>query len=322
MNNKEQFYKEFYSALEKALEPSGGHLIEMDIPKNNHTMKGITVKFDNISAAPTIYPDFYYPDWKDGRSMSNIVSGIRSELLKTANKISHFSMASMNPESAATHLYASIVNYDNNREWLQTVPHERVADLAVFAKWRLGSVDNNSVVTAKVTEPLLAHLKLTKEEMLKIAKTNTVKGAVFKSMDDTMTEIFMVDGMDREMAEEMAKEYNPAPFHVLSNESGIDGAALIACPEVLKAIGKEIGEEFYVLPSSIHEALILPKSVTDDVEGLNQMVSSINQNEVEPEEQLSNHIYEYDGHGLKLAGAADLKQKHDIAVSITHHRSR
>lgn len=318
MNNIEQFYKEFYSTLEKAMEPNGGHLIEMDIPKNNHTMKGITVKFDNVSAAPTIYPDFYYPDWKDGRSMSNIVSGIRSELLKTVNKISHFSIASMSRESADTHLYASIVNYGNNKEWLQTVPHERVADLAVFAKWRLGSVDNNSVVTAKVTEPLLAHLKLTKEEMLKMAKTNTVKGAVFKSMNDTMTEICMLDGMDREMA----KEYNPAPFYVLSNESGIDGAALIACPEVLKAVKKEIGEEFYVLPSSIHEALILPKSFTDDVEGLNQMVSSINQNEVEPEEQLSNHIYEYDGHSLKLSGATELKQDRGLTESVTHHRGR
>lgn len=319
--DKQQFYKEFYSALEKAMEPSGGRLIEMDIPKNNRTMKGITVKFDNVSAAPTIYPDFYYPDWKDGRSMSNIVSGIRSELLKTVNKISHFSIESMKPESADTHLYASVVNYENNKEWLQTVPHERVADLAVFAKWRLGSVDNNSVVTAKVTEPLLAHLKLTKEEMLKMAKTNTAGEATYRTMGEIMNDVYDFDGTDQDMRDAIM-EHPPAPFHVLSNESGIDGAALIACPEVLKAVHKEIGEDFYILPSSIQEVLILPKSVTDDVEGLNQMVSSINEQEVEPEEQLSNHIYEFDGHSLKLAGATELKQDHGLTESVTYHRGR
>lgn len=321
MNDKQQFYKEFYSALEKAMEPNGGHLIEMDIPKNNHTMKGITIKFDNISMAPTVYPDFYYQDWQSGQSMNNIVSGIRSELIKTAPELSRFSINSLNRDSAVNHLQAAVVGYENNKEWLKDVPHERVADLAVFAKWRMDTAVPGSVMTAKITEPLLAQLKLTKEEALKIAKSNSARSTKFESMDTLMRNMMVDDGMDRELVDMMFSDQS-TPLSVLTNESGIDGAALISCPEVLKAIGKEIGEEFYVLPSSIHEALILPKSFTDDVEGLNQMVSSINQNEVEPEEQLSNHIYEFDGHSLKLAEIAELKQDHSLTESVTHHRGR
>lgn len=108
----------------------------------------------------------------------------------------------------------------------------------------------------------------------------------------------------------------------MTNESGIDGAAAIACPEVLKAVQKQIGEDFYILPSSIHETLILPKSQTDDVEGLKQMVSSINEQEVEPEDRLTDQVYEFDGHSLKIAGAAELIQEHKISDSITYHRSR
>lgn len=319
MNDK-QFYKEFYSALEKAMESSGGRLIEMEIPKNNSSMKGITIKFDNISMAPTVYPDFYYQDWQSGQSMNDIVSKIRSELIKTAPELSRFSINSLNRNSATTHLQAAIVGYENNKEWLKDVPHERVADLAVFAKWRMDTAVPGSVMTAKITEPLLAQLKLTKEEALKIAKSNSARSAKFESMDTLMRNMMIDDGMDRELADMMFPTQS-TPLSVLTSESGIDGAALIACPEVLKAISKEIGEEFYILPSSIHEALILPKSFTDDVEDLKQMVQSVNQSDVPMEDRLSNEVYEFDGRSLKIAGL-ELTQENSIAESLTHHRGR
>jgi len=320
MNDKQQFYKEFYSALEKAMEPSGGHLIETDIPKNNTVRKGITIKFDNISLAPTIYPDSYYQDWQDGRSMSDIVSGIRSELIKTVPGLSHFNVGSINRDSADSHLYASIVNYENNKEWLKNIPHERVADLAVFAKWKFDNADPNSVLSSKITEPLLAKLQLTKEEALKIAKTNSARSAKFESMDTVMRNMMVDDGMDKELAEMMFPAQS-ASLSVLTNESGIDGAALIACPEVLKTVQKEIGEDFYILPSSIHEVLIVPKSEMDDVEDLKQMVLSVNEAEVPPEDRLSDNVYEFDGHSLKIAGT-ELTKEHDISDSIVYHRGR
>lgn len=177
------------------------------------------------------------------------------------------------------------------------------------------------MTATKITEPLLAHLQLTKEEALKIAKTNTARSARFEGMDVIMSGILTDEGMDKELAEAMTREFEAAPFHVLSNESGIDGAALIACPEVLKAVQKEIGEDFYILPSSIHETLIVPKSEMNDVEDLKQMVSSVNEAEVPPEDRLSDNVYEFDGHSLKIAGS-ELTQENNMADTITHHRSR
>ena len=320
MNDREQFYNDFYAALEKAMEPSGGHLKEIDMPKNNSVQKGIAIKFNNIALAPTIYPDFYYQDWKDGQSMSEIVSGVRSELIKTAPELSHFSIKSINRDSAITHLHAAVVSYDNNKELLKNIPHERLADLAVFAKWRFDNANQDLVTATKITEPLLAHLRLTKEEALKIAKTNTARSAKFESMDTVMKNMMVDDGMDRELVDMMFSEQS-TPLSVLTNESGIDGAALIACPEVLKAVQKEIGEDFYILPSSIHETLIVAKSEMNDVEDLKQMVSSVNEAEVPPEDRLSDNVYEFDGHSLKIAGS-ELTQDKNIADTITHHRSR
>ena len=111
------------------------------------------------------------------------------------------------------------------------------------------------------------------------------------------------------------------PFQVLTTDNGIDGAAVIACPEVLKEVQKQMMEEYYILPCSINEVLILPKSQTEDVEGLKEMVSSINKEEIEPKERLSDNIYEFDGHSLKLAGA-ELTQEYSVSKSKPHHRSR
>lgn len=320
MNDRQEFYNEFYSVLEKAMEPSGGRLKEMDIPKNNHTMKGITIKFDNISMAPTIYPDSFYPDWRDGQPMSDIVSGIRNQIMEMAPDLSRFDSNSVNRNTANSHLYAAVVGYENNKEWLQSVPHERIEDIAVFARWRVNASNPDSYMSMKITEPLLAHLQLTREEALKIAKSNTARSAKFESMDTVIKSIMMDNDMDKELAEVMFQDQS-TPLSVLTNESGIDGAALIACPEVLKAVQKEIGEEFYILPSSIHEVLIMPKSDTDIVEELKEMVSSINKAEVLPEDRLSDNVYEFDGHSLKIAGS-ELTQENNITESITHHRSR
>lgn len=321
MNDKQQYYNDFYSELEKAMEPSGGKLQEMDMPNNNGFRKGIIIKFDNISLAPIVYPDFYYQDWKGGKPVSSIVFGIRFELMKTSPGLTHFNIGSMDRNTAVTHLYAGIVSYESNKEWLEEIPHERVGDLAVFAKWRFDNAGQDLVASAKVTEPLLAHMQLTKEEALKIAKANTGRKAKLESVGGIIAKMLSDRGIDKEVAEAISMRGQAEPFQVLTTDNGIDGAAVIACPEVLKEVQKQMMEEYYILPCSINEVLILPKSQTEDVEGLKEMVSSINKEEIEPKERLSDNIYEFDGHSLKLAGA-ELTQEYSVSKSKPHHRSR
>lgn len=323
MNDREQlFYNEFYAALEKAMESSGDHLKEIDMPKNNSVQKGIVIKFDNVDMAPTIYPDFYYDDWKSGHPMSDIISGIRTELMKTASTMGRFTINDVNRENAPAHLYASVVNYANNKEWLKETPHERIADLAVFARWRLNTGDPDSVFSAKVTEPFLARLQLTKEEMLTIAKTNTKREAQFDSMENVIMGFVQDEGIGDGLGAALPIDKSESGMYVLSSNGGIEGAAVIACPDVLKLVHKNIGKDFFIFPSSIHEVIITPKSDALSVEELKNMVRSINQNDVPVEDRLSDNVYEFDGHRLKLAGMDGLKQELDLKDRFSHHRSR
>ena len=61
-------------------------------------------------------------------------------------------------------------------------------------------------------------------------------------------------------------------------------------PKTMDRITAKLGD-VYVIPSSVDETLIVPKSAVDDVQQLVDMVTQVNANEVKPEDQLSNNIY-------------------------------
>ena len=56
---------------------------------------------------------------------------------------------------------------------------------------------------------------------------------------------------------------------------------------------RQIGEEFYVLPSSIHEVILLPVSYSGNPAELEALVKEVNETCVTPEDYLSGHVYRY-----------------------------
>lgn len=85
------------------------------------------------------------------------------------------------------------------------------------------------------------------------------------------------------------------PMYVLTNTERLNGAASLLYEGQLEKLAKILGEEYYVLPSSIHEVIIVPKSKVVDKNDLSHMVNEINQEHLQREEVLSNHAYYYDG---------------------------
>lgn len=83
--------------------------------------------------------------------------------------------------------------------------------------------------------------------------------------------------------------------YVATNESRMNGATIILFPEIMQNIAKKIGN-FYILPSSIHEVIIVPESFNSDHEELLGMVESVNGNEeiMRKEDVLSNTVLYFD----------------------------
>ncbi len=82
---------------------------------------------------------------------------------------------------------------------------------------------------------------------------------------------------------------------VLSNATTQNGASALFYPDVLEKIGEQAGQNFFILPSSIHETLIVPDDGRFDYQMLESMVKEINAAErVAPEDRLSDSVYHYD----------------------------
>ena len=204
-----------------------------------------------------------------------------------------------------------MVNYENNKEWLKDVPHERLLDLAVFAKVDMGEPG----MSMKFNNWLLSRIQMTKEEVLATAIENTKLSSLFKN------------GMAAEDAAESAKiltsERGSFPFFILTNDTECDGAAVIASSDVLKKVYEQMGGDYYIVPTSIHEALVFSKESSDvTVAEMQRTLRETNQEDVDLEERLSDEVYEYDGLQLKLAGDNNLERDAEAMEPMPHRHSR
>ncbi len=98
---------------------------------------------------------------------------------------------------------------------------------------------------------------------------------------------------------------------VLTTEDGRLGAAALYYSGIQERIGQIVGGDYYVLPSSVHEVLILPDDGHTNARELAEMVKQINENEVSPEERLGNKVLHFRADLQKLQVAADIDHDKD-----------
>ena len=61
-------------------------------------------------------------------------------------------------------------------------------------------------------------------------------------------------------------------MYVVSNETMIDGAAAMVSKTAMNQAYEIIGDDFYILPSSRHELILMPKGKGSDVQDLKLVV--------------------------------------------------
>jgi hypothetical protein len=96
-----------------------------------------------------------------------------------------------------------------------------------------------------------------------------------------------------------------SPIFVLTTEDGFLGASALFYPGVKEQISEAVGGDYFVLPSSIHEVLIIPGEGTMTPKEMAQMVKSINETEVSPKDRLCNRVMRYSASTQELCIAAD-----------------
>ena len=143
------------------------------------------------------------------------------------------------------------------------------------------------------------------------ANTQPVNTPILQSMDEMMLSIFNEEGHATNLLDENVDFglRSHDMLYALTNVEKQYGASMITQPEVLNKLEQLFPEGFYVLPSSVHEVLIVPDNGEMEPKMLGEMVREVNKNEVERQEVLSDRVYSYDKEKHQIRQEPDSIQK-------------
>ena len=265
--------------------------------KNNSTeLDGLTIRREGESICPNIYLAQFYEDYIDGRTLEDILSDIAKIRQKNSGPVDFDITAITDFDSVKDKISIKLINSEQNAEYLKGKPHSEFADLSAIYYIDLGTDECGSMTTV-ISDYLLSQYGVSVEELHQTAIRNMASNARFCTMLEVLSEI-MSDNVPADAfcaADDM--------MFVLSNKNKINGASMLLCPSVMDMIADKVGKDYYLLPSSIHETLIVPGRPDMEVGSLASMVCEVNATQVAKEEQLSNHVYryDYDNHSLVIA---------------------
>ena len=196
-----------------------------------------------------------------------------------------------------------LINTEMNRELLDDLPHMEFLDLSVvFCCLVMEEEDNPAFIWIHNI-----HMKLwdvTVEELYRAASENTqqLEKPEIMNIEEILYDVLPEEGFslnknDRSMEEEPAGNNNATatvPMYVLSSRKRLQGAACMLYPDLLRKIADRMDSSYYIIPSSIHELLLIPAAGFADRDELKAMICEINDTHVAPEERLSYSLYGYD----------------------------
>ncbi|MCD7806089.1 MAG: DUF5688 family protein [Lachnospiraceae bacterium] len=181
-------------------------------------------------------------------------------------------------ENAKKWVHRKVVPAGKNRDCFKEVVYTPFLDLE--EQYYIGGVRNDRLITITVTESFLKTWDITKEDLEAQAVEN-MREDDYRMMP--MEDVLGLSGM--ELFPEQDRLY------VVTNHKGVFGAAVITEPEILTEFAAQLGGDTYILPSSVHELLLIPASTQNNADWLRRIVHEVNREAVPENEFLSDNIY-------------------------------
>lgn len=266
------------------------------VVKNNDVqLTGLMIRLEENNIAPFIYLDRYYEQYQNGMELPDIMKDIAELRVSSEQSVKLDISRITDFNQVKDNIICKLINGDMNEEYLADKPYTQIEDMAVIYVIDLGSGAEGHM-SSPITYDLMKRYGVDTQMLHEIAIHNLAKSEiVFKSMKDALMEIMFPDGVPEEdpLAEILSAE-DEIPMYVLSNAEKLNGAASVLDKDTMETISEMLGGDFVVIPSSIHEVIILPMDDNVDKDELEGIIREVNTSQVAPEERLSYHAYQYD----------------------------
>jgi hypothetical protein len=267
-----------------------GYVINIKpVTKNNGvSLLGVTIS-DGANAVPIIYLNNYYERYRDGADIDDIAEKIVSVYNSNRELPSGLDVTEFTDwEKAQKKLSCRLVNSESNKELLQRVPSVAwQEDLAVIFVFN-GSVDDGSCYSIVVTNDHMTNWGVDTDELYKTAISN------LEGEDPEIISLFdAISSLVGQFDDAAARREAEETMFVLSSRSKCFGAKMLLHTETLKKFAEEHSCDPVIIPSSVHEVILLTGRDIPNKEALCNMICEVNRTQVLPEEVLSDHPYVY-----------------------------
>lgn len=269
-----------------------------DTQKLNEQYTALLVMKEGETVAPTMNLNHFYGEYQQHGSIGEVLRRM-AELITVEPPEMAISTMLLNYEEAKKKLFFRVSAVKGNEGLLATCPHTKIDDLAITYHVEVENRNNRDLGSMLVTDTVLEHYGITKEQLHQDAMENSprIHEAMFGEMNSPLLNINSLEKVTEYQGHEDGRGGSLGmviPMYVLTNEQLIYGAAALFYPGVMDQIAEKIKDNFYVLPSSVHEQLIVPAAYVDDSRYLDDMVEDVNYSMVDPHERLTDHAYHYD----------------------------
>ena len=306
MNSKTN-YEEYKQLLTSALEKQSEEIVfRKQLKSNNVYLDAICLK--NKSVSPVVYFESYFENFKSGTSIEEIANQIIDVLHSSQTGfIERETKNLLNYEEIKSKIFPALINYAKNKDYLKRIPHRKFLDLAIVYKI-IFSDERHSNFSLPINSCVMKDWNVTEDDLYRISIENTKKENEYTIL--TVYEAIMNMLLSADEPNESIDITDANDFELMltvADKSGFLGSSVLLFPEVIKEAIAEYcpnSTKLLILPSSTKEVILIPypEDNTSILE-LWEMVKSVNETSVAPQEILSNeniYIYEKESNIVRI----------------------
>ena len=298
MMNRKEFQQYLQETIKDFLPESyaDAKITFNEVIKNNDThLTGISIAKPGEHVVPNIYIENFWNNYQNGKNIDEIVGDIADMRIEydTPGIGPEVAQKIMNYDAVKESLQIRLCDTQENQERLANLVHTEHSDFSATYHVNLQETEEGTASMA-VTQDLLKTWGVSVDQLHQDALAADMnRDPMFCDMG-SMMESMMFGAEPKNLLDGNPDQGAGMGMYCLTNGVKIDGAGLILQGNIMQQIGEIVGGDFYILPSSCHEVIVVPEAVDIELKELSAMVQQINRTEVSREDRLSDHVQHYD----------------------------
>ena len=305
-------FNDFKEEVVRALREKYDVRVEPVVKNNGLCLTGLIVSLSKTierengisEVSPTLYAEYMYEEYKNGRTIDEIVekitniiensNGCDSEIMNTILIVRDF-------EKVKEFILPYVINTELNEKQLKEIPNRQFLDLSIAYRVFFNR-EENQTASILIRNGLMESWNITEEQLYETAMKNLMaeeKLISIPSVSDMFTVLKALAGNN--LRDLILGSDVDNKMWVVTNRCTLYGSILMLNREFMSKLYKGFGKEMIVIPSSVHELILIDETDGFEINEMNQIINEINEIQLQRDEILSNHCYRLTEKGLEIA---------------------